>query len=193
MATRAKIQSFITDAILFGLASATRVRLKNSGGVLEARDNADAAYIIGRGADPVGVSDWTTKNYVDTNAPCELLWGNNGVSATTTTRFLTPGWGDATASTTTIQWRVTRAGTLSRLRIRHNTTAGNGNAIVYTLRVNSVASTLTVSIASTAADGSDLVNTVVVAVGDLVDIQVTKAASVGTSPSDITAVMSFGP
>lgn len=64
MSFRAKIQSFISSAILFGVATATRVRLKNNGGVLEARDNADAAFIVGRGADPIGNDDWVTLRFL---------------------------------------------------------------------------------------------------------------------------------
>jgi hypothetical protein len=116
-----------------------------------------------------------------------LLWGDSSVSATTTTRYLTPGYADGTASTAPIQFRVLSAGTLRRLRVRHNSTAGNGNAIVYTVRVNGVASAVTVSLASTSSDGSDLSNTVAVAAGDLVDIEITKASSVGTSPSEVMA------
>lgn len=116
-----------------------------------------------------------------------LHWGNNSVSSTTTTRYLQPGFVDGVGPTTVIQYRVPFAATLKNLRVRHNTTAGNGNAIVYTVRINSVASTLTVSVNSTTADGSDVTHTPTVAAGDLIDIEVTKAASVGTSPGDIMA------
>lgn len=69
MAFREKIESFISDSILFGLATATRVRLKNNAGIFEARNNADAAYIIGRGADPVGNDDWVTLRYLNNTPP----------------------------------------------------------------------------------------------------------------------------
>lgn len=120
-----------------------------------------------------------------------LTWGNNSVAATTTTRFLTPWYDESTAQTIVVAWRIPRAGTIRNMRVRHNITAGNGNAIVYTLLVNGVATALTVSLASTAADGSDLVNTVAVAAGDLVSVRATKAAAVGTSPTDIIASMEF--
>lgn len=120
-----------------------------------------------------------------------IMWGNNSVAATTTTRFLSPWYEDALAQTTAIQWRVSTSGRLQNLRVRHNTTAGNGNLIVYTVRVNGVVTALTVSLASTAADGSDLVNVVSVTAGDLIDVIVTKALGVGTSPTDITADLSF--
>ena len=68
-----------------------------------------------------------------------LIWGNSSVSTTTTPRYLSPGYTDALAPTTSIQFRLNFPGTLKNLRVRHNTTAGNGNAIVYTVRINSVA------------------------------------------------------
>ncbi len=120
-----------------------------------------------------------------------VAWGDNSVVATTATRYLTPYYHDAEAQTAAIQFRVPRAGLFRNLRVRHNSPNGNGNAIVYTLRVNGVASTLTVSLASTSSDGSDLVNSVSVAAGDLVDIEVTKALAVGTSPNDIIATAEF--
>lgn len=120
-----------------------------------------------------------------------FVWGNSGVTATTTTRYLTPGYTDTTALTTPVQFRAPFACTARRLYIRHNTPAGNGNSIVYTLRVNGTASSLTVSIASTSADGNDLLNTVAIVAGDLIDIEVTKAASIATSPSNITASLEF--
>lgn len=130
-------------------------------------------------------------DHVHLGPSAQLSWGNDSVAATTTTRYLTPCYEAETARTGPVQFKVTRAGTLKNMRVHANTTAGNGNAIVYTLRVNGVASTLTVSLASTTADGSDLTHSVVVAAGDSVDIEVTKAASVATSPSDITVTMEF--
>lgn len=120
-----------------------------------------------------------------------LLWGNDSVGSTTTTRYLSPEGDDGTAQTSPIQYRAVRAGTLQKMRVRHNVPAGNGAAIVYTVRKNGVATTLTVSLASTASDGSDLVNTVAVAAGDLLDVIVTKAATVAVSPSDVVAVLEF--
>jgi hypothetical protein len=118
-----------------------------------------------------------------------LLFGNDSVTSTTTTRYLTPCYEAATARTAPVQYRSPRAGILRNLRIRQNTGAGNGNSIVYTVRVNGVASALSVSMASTANDGGPDTDTVAVAAGDLIDIEVTKAASVATSPSDIVATM----
>lgn len=124
-------------------------------------------------------------------AKSTLTWGNSGVSSTTTTRYLSPGYGDVLGPTTVVQFRIPYNGTLNNLRVRHNTTAGNGNAIVYTLRVNGSTSTLTCSVNSTTADGSDVTHSVTVSAGDLVDIEVTKASSIATSPSDIMASMEY--
>ena len=121
-----------------------------------------------------------------------LGFGASGVSSTTTTRYLWPWYEDSLAQTSAIQMRVPRACTLKNMRVRHNTTAGNGNNIVYTVRKNGTATALTVTLASTASDGSDTTNTVSFAAGDLIDIEVTKASSIGTSPSNITVTIEAG-
>jgi hypothetical protein len=122
-----------------------------------------------------------------------LAFGSSGVLTTTTTRYLHPFYEASNAPTAPVSFRVPFAGTLRKLRVRHNTPAGNGNAIVYTVRINGSASSLTVSLASTSADGSDLVNAPTVAAGDYVDVEVTKAAGIGTSPSDIMATFALDP
>jgi hypothetical protein len=121
----------------------------------------------------------------------DIEFGASSVGTTTTTRYLYPGFANAQAQTSVISRRVSRAGTLRNLHVIQNTPAGNGNAIVYTLRVNGVASALTVSMASTASLGADLVNSVAVSVGDRIDIEVTKAAMVGGAPGDVVASMEF--
>jgi len=118
-----------------------------------------------------------------------LSWGASGVSGTTTTRYLFPNYQDSLAGTAAIQIEVPKGTRLRNLRIRHNTTAGNGNNIVYTLRVNGVASALTVTIPSTTTAAQDTTHSVTVAAGDRLDIGVTKAASIGTSPSGVTVTL----
>lgn len=116
-------------------------------------------------------------------------FGASSVAATTTTRYLWPWHEDSLAQTAPVQFRVPFGCTLVNLRVRHNNPAGNGNNIVYTVRNNGATTALTCTLASTASDGSDLTNSAVFAAGDLIDIVVTKAASVGTSPSNITATI----
>jgi len=118
-----------------------------------------------------------------------LSWGASGVSGTTTTRYLFPYYNDALAGTSAIQIEVPKGTRLRNLRVRHNTTAGNGNNIVYTLRKNGVATALTVTIPSTTTAAQDTTNSVTVVAGDRLDIEVTKAASISASPSGITVTL----
>jgi len=137
----------------------------------------------GVGADPV----WRNPT------PSMLVWGNGSVAATTTARYMTPGYDSSSAPTTLYQMRMAVGGTLRNMRVHHNNPNGNGNNIVYTFRKGGVVQTLAVTIASTAADGSDLVNSFSVVAGDLLDIQVTKALAIGTSPADISITAEFAP
>lgn len=120
-----------------------------------------------------------------------MLWGDNSVGSTTTTRYLSPGYDDGVAETSPTQIRAVRAGTMRNFRMRHNAPAGNGSSIVYTLRVNGVATALTVSLASTATDGSDLVSAVAIVAGDLLDFEVTKAGGIGGSPNNVVGTAEF--
>jgi hypothetical protein len=127
----------------------------------------------------------------ESDATENMLFGAGSVGSSTTSRYLFPCYSDSLAQTVPVQFRASRAGTLKNLRVRHNVTAGNGNAIVYTIRINGVASALTVSLLSTTADGSDLVNTAAVSAGDLIDVIITKASAVGGSPKDVIASVEF--
>jgi hypothetical protein len=121
-----------------------------------------------------------------------LFWGALQVTGTTTTRYLSPGYdgsGPAPILSGIVQFRIPRPGTLRNFYIHQGDPAGNGNPIVYTVRINNVATAILVSVASTATDGSDLVDSVVVAAGDLVDIQVSKAVSTAASPQQIMATI----
>lgn len=99
MGLRDKIGQFISDTLAFGLATATRVRLKNNGGIFEARNNADLAYIIGRGADPVGDDDWTTKRYVDNTVISGFAIVNFGPNP-----FQASGEGNVVSTTVLATW-----------------------------------------------------------------------------------------
>lgn len=110
-----------------------------------------------------------------------IQFGDESVSSTTTTRYLSPGADTTTGTSRTnfVGVRMPRAGTLQNLYVEHNDPGGNGNAVVYTVEVNATPSTLSVSLPGTSPTGSDLVNSVVVAQGDVVSIEVTKATNVG--------------
>jgi hypothetical protein len=120
-----------------------------------------------------------------------ILFGADALTATTTTRYLYPGYSNSLAQVTPVQYRVPRSGVIRNMRVRQNTTAGNGNTIVYTFRKNAAAQTLTATLASTATDGSDLINSFPVAAGDLLDVAVTKALNIAGSPTDIVVTAEF--
>jgi len=65
------------------------------------------------------------------------------------------------------------------------------NVIVYTLLQNGSPTPLSVSLPGNQAQGSDLANSVAVAAGDLLDIQITKAAAVFPAVDEITVTMEF--
>jgi hypothetical protein len=125
-----------------------------------------------------------------------MAWGNNSVGGTTSTRYLDP-WGAqnqiaGTDGTTNPRHVAVRAGTLRNLYARHGNPDGNGNDIVYTVRVNGIATALTVTLASTGSQASDTVNSVAVVAGDNVDVEITKAAGIGNSPDGVTVQAEYG-
>jgi len=124
-------------------------------------------------------------------APATLLFGAGSVGFTTTTRYMFPGFDSSLAQTSAIRFRVPRAGKIRKMRVHQNVPAGNGLAIVYTLRVEAVATALFVSMASTASEGANNVASVSVSDDDLIDIEITKAASVVTAPSDVMVSLEF--
>jgi hypothetical protein len=134
----------------------------------------------------------TNKTYVDGAVLSAIVtFGNSGVLNTTATRYLEPYFSDGTAPTTRYVMIMPRAGTLKNMYVVHSVPAGNGSNIRYRLEKNSTPDALDITIASTAASGSDLVNTVSIAAGDTISLEVTKAVSIGTSPAGITVSMEF--
>jgi hypothetical protein len=118
-------------------------------------------------------------------------WGNNSVGATTTTRYMEPWFDDTLAPTSPTQWFPPRPGTATNARMRHNVPAGNGEPIVYTLRKNGVGTALSISLPSTTSDSAIDADAIALLTTDFWDIEVTKAASVGTSPTNIIWTMEY--
>jgi hypothetical protein len=118
----------------------------------------------------------------------ELLFGAESVATNTTPRYLLPAYSPDPAPTAPVQVPFSRAGTLRNLYI-HQTGDGNGTNITYTVRINSVATALAVTMASTDDAGFNIADSVAVSAGDLIDIEVTKAGGVGNSPDDITCTV----
>lgn len=131
------------------------------------------------------------KTKIDNPPTDTLFWGNTGIGTSTTARFLTPGHDPNTALTTAIQFRVPRVGVLKQLRV-HSNTAGTGAAtLTFTVRKNSVATTITCSYSNTAQDGSDVTNSISVAAGDLIDITITKSTTLSSSPAEVMATLEY--
>ncbi len=121
------------------------------------------------------------------------LYGANNISAGADTRYLTPGYDTTTAGLTAIGWIATRPGTMKNMRVRHNAAAGNGNNVVYTLVVNGVASTLTVTLATNAVgNGSDTTHSVSIAAGDRIEVTAAKAATIGSGTQVVMLSIEFG-
>lgn len=112
----------------------------------------------------------------------QVIWGAANISSAADTRVVPVGYDDTLISTQTPKgYSAPRAGTFRNMRVRYNTANGNGASAVWTLRVNGVLTALTVTLATGAMGvGSNLVNTVPVAAGDLIEMVVSKAASIGS-------------
>ena len=128
----------------------------------------------------------------------EFQWGVEGISGSTTVRALPRGWSDDTAvlipgsGISIYDFAAVRAGTLRNLFVRQNT-AGTGAVIAtYTIAINGVATALAVNLSTgPIGQASNLVNTVVVAQGDRIRLQVTKAAPIANSNLNIQATVEF--
>jgi hypothetical protein len=152
-----------------------------SGDVLVRNEGADSNVYIHKNNTPNN-TDWRAMD-----APAIQTWGDSSIASTTATRYLTPGYDSGTAPTNAVAYRVPRDGVMQNMYINCRTAGGNGNNVVYTVRVNSISSGLAVTLASNVISGSNLSTRVNVTQGDTIDIEVTKAASIGTSPEDVMA------
>lgn len=120
-----------------------------------------------------------------------LHWGNGDVGISATTRYLQPGYAPETARSSPVRYFLPRSGVLKNLHILHETFAGNGNPIVYTVRIEGNPTTLSVSMLSTASSGVNTSNNIFVAGPLKIDIEVTKVSGIMASPSQITASLEF--
>jgi hypothetical protein len=108
-----------------------------------------------------------------------LQFGADGLVSSPGTRYLTPGFANISASI--LELAVTRAGTLQNLFTTHSTPGGPGaQPVTYTVLVNGAPTALTTTLlADVAGPASDLVNTVAVAQGDRIAIQVVNLVNLG--------------
>lgn len=127
--------------------------------------------------------------------PSMLSAGGFDIGAAANTRLLPFGFDSTAVNADDPKGVVVPfAGVIDRLYARHNTAAGNGNVVAYTLRVNGVATALTVSLATGAiGQASDLVNTVTVAQGDFIEMRAVKAVAIGSGALEVFTSMRFRP
>jgi len=118
-----------------------------------------------------------------------LMWGDSGLAGSTTTRYLTPGFHNAIAELNPVQFQLPRGGTIRNMTVTQNVTNGNGNDIVYTLRLNNVATALSVTMASTDFSGINMMDSADADALDLIDIEVTKAVAIAQSPVNIVLTL----
>jgi len=150
-------------------------------------------------ANPTSAQAAATKDYVDTAVAgvgaalfnTMLQWASDDIGLTPTVRFLSPGYGDTLAPVNAPVYRVTNAGVLRYLRVKHNV-PGLGGGVTYTVMVNGAVTLIACTFNAGATDGSDLSNFVSVNAGDEIAIRVTKGGVLTTAPRNVAAVLSLG-
>ncbi len=109
----------------------------------------------------------------------QLGWGNDSIGNGLATRYLAPGWDDGLAATVTREIRLTRDVVFTDIYARHSNPGGSGATITYTLRLNGIASAVTVALATTASNAATTGLAVAGAAGDVLDLEVTRVATAG--------------
>lgn len=139
-----------------------------------------------------GTGNWRTAGSYEPGGDT-WVFGADNIASGADTRFLAMGSYNGTVPTSSdFGWRAPRAGLLRNFRVRHNAVSGNGNAVVYDVQVGGVAAGLGISLVSGAiGDASDLVSTVAVAAGDLIEATATKALSIGAGAQQVQFSMEF--
>ncbi|MEP7234129.1 MAG: hypothetical protein ABI778_02420 [Ignavibacteriota bacterium] len=154
-----------------------------------------ASHAAGIAPDP-GVTSGTTKflredaTWAAPPATTSIshLGANTGINSTSTNFLQFGGFGDNGIENKT-QIVITRAATLQNLYINLTAAPGAGASKTVTVRVNGVNTALTVTVAGAATAGNNTANTVSVAAGDLLSIQVIHSAGPAPAGSIIATGM----
>lgn len=125
------------------------------------------------------------------SATAVLGFGAGDVGSSTRVRYLHSWNSDQLSQVQESGFYAPRDGTLKNLFVRHKNPSGNGNSIIYTVRVASVDSALLIAVPSNVSTGFNISDSVAVNKGDLISVKVTKPFSIGTSPNDITVTAEF--
>lgn len=115
-----------------------------------------------KGESATVLSQWSANNWIPWNGPKGIV-----------------SW----AAESTAQQPIPIAGTVSRLYVQVTVAPGAGALWRIIFRVNSVDTILTCDVANLATTGSDLVNSVNVAAGDLVNWVVYSVPNGGATPA----------
>lgn len=138
--------------------------------------------------DPVPLTD----EAFSVNAPYirgQFLFGATDIGSDTTEKYLWPGGPMGAAPTVKPHYRSAYAGTIRRMHVRQNTAAGNGEDIIYTLYVNNNATSMTVTIASDVVDSKRQSPHPTFPENALMEVRVTKALDIATSPTNILVAL----
>lgn len=122
---------------------------------------------------------WTIDNYGPTSTAFNI-YAPLGYTTNTTVVYTVAAGFEPT-------FRVSHAGTLHNMRVRHNRNNGFANAITYTVRVNGADTALAVTLNSSAADGTNLATSIAVAAGDRISLRI-QSTGVGTTTQMIAAI-----
>lgn len=179
----------------------------NAAGIADTLVRGDHVHAHGAQSDPTmhavatgaanGFMSAADKAKLDTypaQPPASLLiYGFENIAAAADTRFLGTGSNDGTAPTTSdYAFRMPRSGTLRNFRVRHNSAIGNGNSVVYDIRIDTAPQGLGLTLASGAiGDASDLATTIAVSAGELIEVTAVKALSLGAGGLDVMFAMEY--
>lgn len=81
------------------------------------------------------------------------------------------GSNNVSEAVVSVNYLVTRAGLLKNLVVRAQSAPGGGQTYIYTIRINGVPTGITCTLTEVTVNGSDLVNTAEVVIGDRVTLQ----------------------
>lgn len=122
-------------------------------------------------------------------APAPIYFGATDIGTTITTRFLLPGSGYKTATTTVIE-NIVPEGLLRNMYIYQNV-LGVGSFVVYEIFHNGVGTGISAPVDPTTTLSSNTAFTLGVSAGDTISIAVRKSLAITTSPQDIVVFLEF--
>jgi hypothetical protein len=166
----------------FNVAGNPNTRVTAPNGSLCANTQGVAGAVIFTKDTGTGNTGWAIVG------PSEFVFGTLASSAATAARYLAPGAGQLIESTTEIQMAFPRAGVIRNMRIDCDAGIGGGTN-TYTLRINGVASALSIAILNTATSGGPDTSQVAIAAGALVSMQVTKTVAPATPQTNIVVTV----